>query len=171
MCLACSQRIIIPKILFWIKGEKLRIIIPIIFIFLNYSREKVWQCRIDTLWALSSKIPSYFCLKKQRSYNTADFFFFWFLLSIFLSLDRKKTFCKKRRITQGTSAAVAYAENFHGGISLSCMWWSFLFRLRCLWPHNWTSYSCFQTNVLAKFVDTMCIFFYTHTPYFMRHCT
>ena len=25
------------------------------------------------------------------------------------------------------------------------------------------SYSCFQTNVLAKFVDTMCIFLYTHS--------
>jgi len=24
--------------------------------------------------------------------------------------------------------------------------------VRCLWRHNLTSYSCFQTNVLAKFV-------------------
>jgi len=29
----------------------------------------------------------------------------------------------------------------------------------------------FQTNVLAKFVDTLCMFFYTHSPYFMCHCT
>jgi len=36
---------------------------------------------------------------------------------------------------------------------------------------SFTSYSCFQTNVLAKFVDAICIFFYTHSPYFMRHCT
>ena len=26
-------------------------------------------------------------------------------------------------------------------------------------------------NVLAKFVDIICIFFYTHYPYFMYHCT
>ena len=34
-----------------------------------------------------------------------------------------------------------------------------------------TSYSCFQTNLLAKFVDIICIFFYIHSPYFMCHCT
>ena len=34
-----------------------------------------------------------------------------------------------------------------------------------------TSYSCFQANVLVKFVDTTCIFFYIHSPYFMFHCT
>jgi len=33
------------------------------------------------------------------------------------------------------------------------------------------SYSCCQTNVLAKFVDIISIFFYTHSPYFMCHCT
>jgi len=52
----------------------------------------------------------------------------------------------------------------------SGIWWSFLFRVLCLWRHNWTSYSYFQTNVLAKFVATICVFFYTHTPYFMCHC-
>jgi len=42
----------------------------------------------------------------------------------------------------------------------------------CLWCAVFvTSYSCFQTNVLAKFVDIICIFFYTHSPYFMCHCT
>jgi len=40
-----------------------------------------------------------------------------------------------------------------------------------LWRHNLTSYSCFQTNVLATFVDTLCIFFYTQSPYFMCHFT
>jgi len=34
-----------------------------------------------------------------------------------------------------------------------------------------TSQSCFQTNVLATFVDIICIFFYIHSPYLMRHCT
>jgi len=37
--------------------------------------------------------------------------------------------------------------------------------------HNLTSYSCFQTNVLATFFDIICIFFYTYSPYFMCHCT
>ena len=65
---------------------------------------------------------------------------------------------------------MAYAENFHGG-SLSGMWWSFVFGVRCLRRHNLTSYSCFQTNVLAKFVDIIYIFFYIHTPYSSCHCT
>ena len=30
--------------------------------------------------------------------------------------------------------------------------------ISCLWRHNMTSYSHLQTNVLAKFVDTICIF-------------
>ena len=29
----------------------------------------------------------------------------------------------------------------------------------------------FQTNVLAKFVDIICLFFYTPSPYFMCHST
>jgi len=29
-------------------------------------------------------------------------------------------------------SAVAYAENFHGGISFSGIWWSFIFGVRCL---------------------------------------
>ena len=34
-----------------------------------------------------------------------------------------------------------------------------------------TSYSCFQTNLLAKFVGIICIFYYIHSPYFMCQCT
>jgi len=30
---------------------------------------------------------------------------------------------------------------------------------------------CFQTNVLAKFVDIIRIFFYIHSPYFMCRCS
>ena len=56
------------------------------------------------------------------------------------------------------------------GFSFSGIWWLFLFDVRCTWRHNLTSFSCFQTNVLAKFVDIICIFFYTHSPYFMCHC-
>jgi len=57
------------------------------------------------------------------------------------------------------------------GGSFSAIWRSFVCGVRCLWRHNLTSYSCFQTNVLAKFVDIICMFFYTHSPYFMCHCT
>jgi len=44
---------------------------------------------------------------------------------------------------------------------------SFVYGVCCLWRHKLTSYSCFQTNILAKFVDIICILFYTHTPYFV----
>ena len=48
--------------------------------------------------------------------------------------------------------SVAYAENFHGGW-FRVIWWSFVFGVRCLWRHNLTSFPCFQTNVLATFLD------------------
>jgi len=38
------------------------------------------------------------------------------------------------------------------GVSFSGVCWSFACGVRLLWRHNLTSYSCFQTNVLAKFV-------------------
>jgi len=47
----------------------------------------------------------------------------------------------------------------------SGLWWSLLLDMHCLWRYNMTSYSCLQTNVLTKFVDTTCILFYTHSPY------
>jgi len=66
---------------------------------------------------------------------------------------------------------VVYAETFHGGVSFSGIWWTFVFGVRCLWRQNLTSYSCFQTNILAKFVDIIRIFFDTHYPHFMCHWT
>ena len=60
---------------------------------------------------------------------------------------------------------------FLGGVSFSGIWWSFVFGVRCLWRHNLTSHLCFQTNVLTKFVDALCIFFCTHSPYFVCHGT
>jgi len=63
----------------------------------------------------------------------------------------------------GLLQSVAYAENFHGWISFSGIWWSFVFGVRPLWRHNLTSYSCFPTNVLAKFVDIYA-YFSTSTP-------
>jgi len=66
--------------------------------------------------------------------------------------------------------SVAYAENFHEGGSFIGLWWLFLFGVCCLWHHILTSYSCFQANVLAKLADTICIYFHTHSPYFMCFC-
>jgi len=60
---------------------------------------------------------------------------------------------------------------FMGCFSFSGTWCSFAFGVRCLWRHNLTSYSCFKTNVSAKFVDIICILLYTHTPYLMCPCT
>jgi len=57
------------------------------------------------------------------------------------------------------------------GVSFSGIWLSFVFDVLCLWRHSLTSYSCFQTNVLETFVEIICIFFYTHSPYFMCHWT
>jgi len=58
-----------------------------------------------------------------------------------------------------------------GGFWFKVIWWLYVFGVRCLWRHNLTSFPCFQTNVLAKFVDIVCIFFYIHFPYFMCRCT
>jgi len=57
------------------------------------------------------------------------------------------------------------------GISFSGIWWQFVFGVRSLCSHNLTSYSRFHTNVLAKYIDIICIYFYTHSPYFMCQCT
>ena len=40
-----------------------------------------------------------------------------------------------------------------------------------LWRQNLTSYSCFQTKVLAKLVDIICIFVYTQALKCMCHWT
>jgi len=56
------------------------------------------------------------------------------------------------------------------GVSFSGIWCLFVFGVRYLWRHNLKSYPCFQTNVLVKFVDTIRIFFHTHSPYFMCYC-
>ena len=66
--------------------------------------------------------------------------------------------------------SVAYAEIFMGGGWFKVIWWLFVFGVRCLWRHNLTSFPCFQTNVLAKFVDIVCIFFYIQSPYYICRC-
>jgi len=57
------------------------------------------------------------------------------------------------------------------GGSFTGLWWSFVLNVRCLWHYNLKSYSFFQTNVLAKFVDIICMLFYdTHSPFlFLCH--
>jgi len=67
-------------------------------------------------------------------------------------------------------ASVAYAENFHGGGWFKVVWWLIVFGVRCLWRHNLTFFPCFQTNVLAKFVDIVCIIFNIHSPYYICRC-
>jgi len=75
-------------------------------------------------------------------------------------------------LTTGYDIADSGARRkFSWGVSFSGTWWLFVFSVRCLWRHNLTSYSCFQTNVLAKFLDIICTLFYTHSPKFMHHWT
>jgi len=57
---------------------------------------------------------------------------------------------------ENTSGQWRMQKIFMGWVSISGTWWSFVFGVLKL-----TSYSCFQTNVLAKFVDLICVFFYT----------
>jgi len=56
---------------------------------------------------------------------------------------------------------------------IQCICWSFVFGVRCLSRHNLTSFPCFQTNILAKFVDTICtlVLFCMHSLYYICHCT
>jgi len=69
------------------------------------------------------------------------------------------------------SAFLCSGERRKFGVVSFSIRWSFVFGVRYLWRHNLTPYSCFQTNVLAKFVDIICVFFYTYSPYFMCHLT
>jgi len=78
--------------------------------------------------------------------------------------DGKKTLSNLRSIAPKQDEvrvpeAVAYAKKISWGVSFTGICWSFVFGVRRLWRHNLTSYSCFQTNVLPKFVDIICIFF------------
>jgi len=59
--------------------------------------------------------------------------------------------------------AVAYAENFHGGFhSVACGGHLYLVRAVC-------DVMFIPNQCLAKFVDVICIFFYTHSPYFINY--
>ena len=55
---------------------------------------------------------------------------------------------------------------FMGGGWFRVVWWSFVFGVRCLWRHNLTSCPCFQSNVLAKFVDIIMHIFLHALPFF-----
>jgi len=83
-----------------------------------------------------------------------------------------RTFLFNENFIHTTNTSIGVLWNFSWGKgSFSGIWWSFPFRVRCFWRYKMASYSCFQTNILAKFVDIICTFFYTHSPYFMCHCT
>jgi len=69
----------------------------------------------------------------------------------FVVFAQQLVFSNKHKICSGRESVV-YAENVHGGVSFSGIWWSFVSGVRSSWRHNLTSYSCFQANVLAKFV-------------------
>ena len=66
---------------------------------------------------------------------------------------------------------MAYAENFHGGglvqghMVVICFWCALFV------TSQFDVISCFQTNVLVKFVDIVYIFFYIHSPYYICRCT
>jgi len=55
---------------------------------------------------------------------------------------------------------VAYAENFHEGGSSSGVCWSFVFGVTSQFDVMFMF-----PNVLAKFVNIICIFFYTHSVF------
>jgi len=57
---------------------------------------------------------------------------------------------------------------FKGGIFIQ---WHMV--VICFWCALFVTskFDNFQTNVLAKLVDIVCIFCYNHSPYFMCHCT
>ena len=55
---------------------------------------------------------------------------------------------------------------FMGGVWFRVIWLSFVFGVRCSWRHNLTSFPCFQTNVLAKFVDIIMHIFLHPLPLF-----
>jgi len=65
---------------------------------------------------------------------------------------------------------MVYSENFQGGFiqwHMVVIWiWCALFV-----TSQYDVIFMFQTNVLAKFVDIICIFFYVHSTHFMCHCT
>ena len=94
----------------------------------------------------------------------------WSHVWLVLSVDCRRT-CYKINAAKQAIRDSGVRRKFSWGGSFSGIWWSFVFGVCCLWRHNLTSYSCFKTNVLAKFFEIICIFFYIHSPYFMCRCT
>jgi len=62
-------------------------------------------------------------------------------------------------------------RKFSWGGWFSCIWWSFVIIVCCLWRHNLMSYVCFQTNVLVKFFWHNVHTLLHASPYSMCHCT
>jgi len=82
--------------------------------------------------------------------------------------------CQYKQLVRGNGICLQWRTQniFMGGVCF-IRWHMVFICIWCalLWRHNLTSYSRFQTNVLAKFVDEICIFLYTRYPYFMCQCT
>jgi len=72
--------------------------------------------------------------------------------------------------TVSVMVSVAYAGNFYGEFHLVAygghLYLMFVVGDVTIWHRIYV-----QSNVLAKFVDITCVFFHTHFPYFMCHCT
>jgi len=83
--------------------------------------------------------------------------------------DPVHNWCAQERITN-KKAKIHWQwrtqKIFMRGVWLWVIWWSFVFGVRCLWRHKLTSFSCFQTNVLAKFVDIIMHIFLHQLPLF-----
>jgi len=147
---------------------KLSLIAELVWLFFRHA----WTS--STLMSSSSVLLLGWCgLTNSRYDHNFTWFMhlFLFIWYVIIGAPVKRHIGNILRCHSNVRWAVAHAENFHGGFWFMVIWWSFVFGVRCLWRHNLTSFSCFQTNVLAKFVDIICIFFYIHSPYFICHCT
>ena len=87
--------------------------------------------------------------------KTANMSWLPFLLSLTTSGTRS---CIKVK-----SGPVTYPENFHEAVSLSGIWLSFVFGVRCLWRHN-LCHIHVSNPTFSRNVDTICMFFYMHSP-------
>ena len=84
--------------------------------------------------------------------------------NIFVMLDQIMFYCvaiwRRATLQLPCVATSGVRRKFSWGGSFSSILWSFVFGVHCLWRHNLTSYSCYESNVSAKFLDIVCIFSY-----------
>ena len=87
-----------------------------------------------------------------------------------LALGRSRQLIMAKQVQAIGSHWWRAQENFMGGF---IHWHMVVISIWCVLfvKSQLMSQSCSQTNVSAKFVDTISIFFYIHSSYFMCHCT